>query len=231
VQDGHANPLSTRGIYVGFGANVMSIGPATAVQWLVHSIASRQLGTDSLAASASAGFVAGVLIAGPTEQGMTVQQNHAVRDPKVSFLRANMAHGLRRMVDGGVATGIRDGFFTLGMFYGAPAIAARTDRWCEDREVSPLIRVWLPRAVGGSSAGAVAAVVSQPFGTIAQKQRGRSEPMSVVRAARLIARDGGAGAFWAGGLARACRASIALVTIPAIGDGVMALFEKKDSAN
>lgn len=208
--------LSPRHIYKGLGLDIASMAPITALQnWGTEEIKrrlqkrrqSRLTDAQALIPPVIAGGIAGYLVASPTEYLPNYMQHAAVTDnrnltTKQAASELVARYGMRALLRGGVATGIRDGFFTAG-YKTVPQLIKQPLNQLS-------IRSEYLSITSSILAGVITAIATQPAHVVARYLQNNPDSAHSASAVRAIAQTDGISGLWRGVVPRGARVTIAI---------------------
>jgi predicted Zn-ribbon and HTH transcriptional regulator len=207
IQQGKKLSLSPAQLYRGYGANVASMAPITAIQVAVNGVLRNHLsqgGTRELSTSdkMTAAFVAGTLsaaVSSPSELVVLHQQNYG-KDMYSTVKEILASKGVKGMYRGVIPTACRDGGFTTGYLALSDVAKAQVASKVDNELLASLS--------GGIAAGLVASVVTHPFDTTKTYMQAKNVGMQDA-AKSIYAKDGWSG-FFKGLIPRSTRVGLAV---------------------
>ncbi len=208
-------------LYRGLVPNMVSMMPITALQFgLNAAFKSAFTGNAStLPVELTGAFLSGVgaaLVASPTERVMTCQTS-GISFSKTARTMLQQG-GVRSLYAGFLATALRDGGFTAGMFVGAPYLKAAMQPYFNSEKVAMI--------AGGVSAGLVVALATQAVDTVKTIQQSAKPTASVnmKSAVSQIHSENGMKGFFRGTLWRSGRVAAGVTIMNVVGSELVKRF-------
>jgi hypothetical protein len=208
-------------LYRGLVPNMLSMMPITALQFGLNAtfksvLFGEKMSVSEQLVSACMSGAGAAIVACPTERVMTRQvAGMSFTKTAVTIVQQG---GARSLYAGLMATALRDGGFTAGIFVGAPYMKGMLMPYIPSEKTATL--------AGSISAGVVVAVVTQAIDTIKTEQQS-SEPnqsLSVPKAAKKLYSENGVGTFFRGTHWRAGRVASGVTIMSMVGDQLVKKF-------
>lgn len=205
MQSGEKFTLNPTLLYRGLWANAASMIPITAIQvGLNRSIQTMFFNPGeplSPMQGLSSAFVAGVgsaLVSCPTEMIMTNNQGEKGMRFSTAGMQLVKQHGLSHLYTGLVATGLREGLFTLSFLGVTPVLKEQLKPHCSHNDVAASLAAGLFSGVG-------ATLASQGFDTVKTLQQKASAEGGFLQTASQLYASRGVSGFFKGTIPRGAR--------------------------